>query len=82
MRDLIVRLTSITAVAAGLIAGAVTAATQAPWPVILLRGSIAFSIVALIGIGFGLILMRTALRRYYEQHRAVEPRSRRARGER
>lgn len=82
MRDLIVRLTSITAVAAGLIAGALTAATQAPWPVILLRGSIAFAIVALIGIGFGLILMRTALRRYYEQHRAVEPRSRRARGER
>ena len=82
MRDLIVRLTSITAVAAGLVAGALTAATQAPWPVILLRGSIAFSIVALIGIGFGLILMRTALRRYYEQHRAVEPRSRRARGER
>jgi len=82
VRDLIVRLTSITAVAAGLIAGALTAATQAPWPVILLRGSIAFAIVALIGIGFGLILMRTALRRYYEQHRAVEPRSRRARGER
>ena len=82
MRDLIVRLTSITAVAAGLIAGALTAATQAPWPVVVLRGSIAFAIVALIGIGFGLILMRTALRRYYEQHRAVEPRSRRARGER
>ena len=82
MRDLMVRLTAITAAAAGVVAGALTAATQAPWPVVLLRGSVAFVIVALIGIGFSLILMRTALRRYYEQHRAVEPRSRRARGER
>ena len=82
MRDLMVRLTAVTAIAAGVVAGALTAAVQAPWPVVLLRGSIAFVIVALIGVGFGLILMRTALRRYYEQHRAVEPRSRRARGER
>jgi len=82
MRDLIVRLTATTAVVAALVAGALTAATQAPWPVILIRGAIAFVIVALIGIGFGLILMRTALRRYYEQHRAVEPRSRRAGGDR
>ena len=82
MRDLIVRLTASTAVVAGLVAGALTAATQAPWPVVLLRGGVAFAIVALIGIGFGLILMRTALRRYYEQHRAVETRSRRAGGDR
>ena len=82
MRGLMVRLTAVTAIAAGVVAGSLTAATQAPWPVVLLRGSIAFIIVALIGIGFSLILMRTALRRYYEQHRAVEPRSRRARGER
>ena len=82
MRALIVRLTSITAIAAGLVAGAITAAMQAPWPVVLVRGAIAFAIVALIGIGFGLILMRTALRRYYEQDRVVEPRSRRAGGER
>ena len=82
MRALIVRLTSVTAVAAGLVAGALTAAMQAPWHVVLVRGAIAFFIVALIGIGFGLILMRTALRRYYEQDRAVESRSRRAGGER
>ena len=82
MRGLLVRLTSVTAIAAGVVSGALTAATHASWPVVLLRGAIAFVIVALIGIGFGLILMRTALRRYYEQDRAVEPRSRRARGER
>ncbi len=82
MRALIVRLTSITATAAGIVAAALTAAMGAPWHVVLVRGAIAFSIVALIGIGFGLILMRTALRRYYEQDRVVEPRSRRAGGER
>lgn len=82
MRDLIVRLTSITALFAGLVAGALTAAMHAPWPIVLLRASIAVVIVALIGTGFGLILMRTALRRYYEQDRAVESRSRRAGGER
>ena len=82
MRDMLVRLTSITAVLAGLVSATLTAATQAPWPVVLMRGAIATLIVVLIGIGFGLILMRTALRRYYEQHRDVDPRSRRARGER
>ena len=82
MRHMLVRLTSITAVLAGFVSAALTAATQAPWPVVFLRGAAASLIVALIGIGFGLILMRTALRRYYEQHRDVDPRSRRARGER
>jgi hypothetical protein len=82
VRSLILRLTFVAAVLAALVSAGITAATQAPWPVILLRASIAFVIVSFVGIVFGLILMRTALRRYYEQHRAVEPRSRRARGER
>jgi membrane protease YdiL (CAAX protease family) len=79
VRALIVRLTAITALAAGLLSGLVTAATHATWGIVALRSVVAFALVAAVGIGFGLILMRTALRRHYEQaHEA----SRRARGNR
>lgn len=67
MRALIVRLTTIAAAAAGLLSGLLTAATHAPWAVIVLRAGVAFALVAAVGIGFGLILMRTALRRHYEE---------------
>ena len=67
MRALIVRLTTIAAAAAGLLSGLLTAATHAPWAVIVLRAVVAFALVAAVGIGFGLILMRTAIRRHYEE---------------
>jgi hypothetical protein len=81
VRALIVRWTAIAAVAAGLLSGMGAAALRAPWTLVVLRASVAFALVAAIGFGFGLILMRTALRRHIEQARAVEA-SRRARGNR
>lgn len=79
MRDLIVRLTAMSAVLAALLSGMLTAATHAAWSLVFLRAGLAFVLVAAVGIGFGLILMRTALRRHYEQ--ALEA-TRRARGNR
>jgi membrane protease YdiL (CAAX protease family) len=79
VRALLVRLTAIMAIAAGLLSGLLTAATHAPWPIVALRALVALALVAAVGIGFGLILMRTALRRHYEQ---AHPASRRARGNR
>jgi membrane protease YdiL (CAAX protease family) len=79
VRALIVRLTAIAATAAALLSGLLTAVTHAPWTVAVLRGVVAFALVAAVGIGFGLILMRTAIRRHYEE--ALEA-SRRARGNR
>ena len=81
MRVLIVRLTAIAAAAAGLLAGALTASTRAPWTLVTLRVTVAVLVVLAIGAATGLILMRTALRRYYEQDQAVQT-SRRARGNR
>lgn len=79
MRALIVRLTAVVATAAALLSGLLTAVTHAPWTLVVLRALVAFVLVAAVGIGFGLILMRTALRRHYEEaHEA----SRRARGNR
>jgi membrane protease YdiL (CAAX protease family) len=66
VRALIVRLTSIAAIAAGLLSGLLTAVTHATWTIVVLRAVVAFALVAAVGIGFGLILMRTALRRHYE----------------
>lgn len=79
MRALLVRLTALTAVLAALLSGLVSAATHASWIVTILRSAIAFVLVAAVGIGFGLILMRTAFRRHYEE---AHPASRRARGNR
>ena len=71
MRRLMVRLTSVAALAAALVAGAIGVATGISWPVVVLRASLALAIVVLVGGGVGLILMRTALRRYYEQRRVT-----------
>jgi hypothetical protein len=79
VRALIVRLTSIAAAAAGLLSGGLSAATHAPWSVVVLRAVVAFLLVGAVGAGFGLILMRTALRRHYEESLQS---SRRARGNR
>jgi hypothetical protein len=81
VRSLIVRWTAVAAALAGLLTGMATAALRAPWTLVIVRASVAFALVAAIGFGFGLILMRTALRRHIEEARAVEA-SRRARGNR
>jgi len=70
VRDLIVRTTAIAAAGAALLSGFLTAASHAPWFLIFLRAFVAFALVAAVGFGFGAILMRTALRRHYEQARA------------
>jgi hypothetical protein len=69
VRRFLVRLTLVSSVTAALIAGAIGISNRAPWPLVLTRASIAFLIVVAIGFLASLILMRTALRRYYEQSR-------------
>jgi membrane protein DedA with SNARE-associated domain len=81
VRALIIRVTATAAVLAAFLAGLLTAATQAPWPLVALRAAVALILVSALGFLFGLILMRTALRRWYEQDQAVQA-SRRARGNR
>ncbi len=71
MRRLIIRLTAITSLAAALLAGGIGVVTGISWPVVVLRSALALVIVVLVGGGTGLILMRTALRRYYEQRRVT-----------
>ena len=66
MRRFLVRLTLLSAAAAALIAASIGVLNRAPWPLVLTRASIAFLIVVAIGFLASLILMRTALRRYYE----------------
>jgi len=55
--------------------------TRSTWSIIFLRSALAMVIAILIGAGVGLILMRTALRRYYEQGRST-PGDRRVRADR
>ena len=80
MRRLLVRMTVIAATLAALSAGAIGIATRLSWSVTILRASLAFGIVAVAGAGVGLVLMRTALRRYYERGR-VTPAAWRARAD-
>jgi ABC-type multidrug transport system permease subunit len=72
VRGLIVRVTSTAAVFAALLSTLLSAATHAPWPVMVLRAAIALGLVSVLGFLFGLILMRTALRRWYEEDQAVQ----------
>ena len=69
VRRLLIRLTLVASVLAGLAATALGVASGVTPNVVLLRALIAFAIVLLAGAGVGLIVMRTALRRYYEQGR-------------
>ena len=81
MRRLLVRLTAITAIFAAFIAGLIGVLTRSTWSIIVLRSALAMTIVILMGAGVGLVLMRTALRRYYEQGRST-PGDRRVRADR
>ena len=81
MRRLLVRLTTIAALLAAVLAGGIAVLMRATWPIVFLRSAIATAIVVLVGAGVGLVLMRTALRRYYEQGRST-PGVRRVRADR
>jgi hypothetical protein len=67
VRRFLVRLTTIASAAAAAIVSVLGLVNRAPWPLVLTRASIAFLIVAAVGVLASFILMRTALRRYYEQ---------------
>ena len=76
MRGLIVKWTAITALSVVAAVTMLDAATGTAWPVLLVRAGTSFGIVALIGWGIGSVLMRTALRRRYEQSQLVQAGSR------
>ena len=69
MRRFLLRLTLISASVAAAIVALLGFLNRAPWPLVLTRCSIAFLIVAAVGFFASLVLMRTALRRHYEQTR-------------
>jgi hypothetical protein len=67
VRRFLVRLTVLSSMAAAAIVSVLGIVNRAPWPLVLTRAAIAFLIVAAVGIVASFVLMRTALRRYYEQ---------------
>ena len=69
MRRFLLRLTIACSLAAAAVASVLGVLTRAPWPLVLTRASIAFLIVAAVGLLASFILMRTALRRHFEQAR-------------
>lgn len=71
MRRLLVRMTFVASLLAGLAAFSIGAASGVSLSVALFRAVLAIVIVALAGAGVGLVLMRTALRRYYESGRST-----------
>ena len=81
MRRLLIRLTAIAALLEAFVAGLIGVLTNATWSIIFLRSALAMAIVILMGSGVGLVLMRTALRRYYEKGRST-PGDRRVRADR
>jgi F0F1-type ATP synthase membrane subunit c/vacuolar-type H+-ATPase subunit K len=70
VRRLLVRLIVLAALLASAIAAGMAVAAGVSWPIAVFRAVLAFLIVALAGAGVGIIVMRTALRRYYEQRQA------------
>jgi multisubunit Na+/H+ antiporter MnhG subunit len=71
VRRLLTRLTATSCLVAALLSAGLGIALKAPWALILFRALLAAAIVALAGGVAALILMRTALRRYYEQGRTT-----------
>jgi len=80
MRTLIATGTAILALVVTVIVAAMDTASGARGPLVAFRAGIACLIVVLIGRLAGFVLMRTALRRHYEQWRMAagsRPRSER-----
>ena len=76
MGSLIARWTAIAAVMVTIIVAARDAAARTKWPLLALRAGLACGIIVLAGRVVGFVLMRTALRRHYEQWRMAQAGSR------
>ena len=76
MDALIHKWTAVTAVAVTMVVTALDAAAGTRWPLLALRAGVACGIVLLAGRIAGFVLMRTALRRHYEQWRMAQAGSR------
>ena len=68
--------TAVLAVAVTMVVTALDAAAGTRWPLLSLRAGITCGIVLLAGRIAGFVLMRTALRRHYEQWRMAQAGSR------
>ena len=66
MRELIQRVTGLTAVLTAATVVGINVMNETPWPLALTRAAIALGIVIFAGALIGFVLMRTALRRHYE----------------
>lgn len=76
MGALIATWTAILAVAVTMIVTSFDLAAGTRWPLLALRAGLACGIVFLAGRFAGFVLMRTALRRHYEQRRMAQAGSR------
>jgi uncharacterized membrane protein len=76
MGSLIARWTAIAAAAVTLIVISADVMAGAKWPLVALRAGLSCSIIVLAGWVVGFVLMRTALRRHYEQWRMTQAGSR------
>ncbi len=76
MRGLIASWTAILAVAVTILVASMDSAAGTRGPLVALRAGIACLIVVLAGRLAGFVLMRTALRRHYEQWRLTQVDSR------
>lgn len=81
MRELLQRMTVITALLTGACVAWINYMAETPWPLTLARAAVALGVVIASGFIVGSILMRTALRRHYEAWLA-QSRRRRAGAER
>jgi hypothetical protein len=78
VRGLILKITLLAAALATFLVAALDFASGVPTPVLLWRGALTFAIVVGTGTTVGWILMRTVLRRRYEEWRLTQspPRAR------
>jgi len=76
MRDFIRKWTTIAAVSVTVTVIATEWMSGTPWPLLTLRAGLALGLMISAGWCAGLVLMRTALRRYYEQWRMAQIQSR------
>ncbi len=81
MRTLLRAVTASLGALAAALAVWINVENHSPWPLVLMRAALAIAIVAAAGAVVGFVLMRTALRRHYENW-LTRSRSRRARAER
>jgi hypothetical protein len=72
MRTLIATWTAIAAVAVTVLVAAMDTAAGTRGPLIAVRAGVACAIVVLVGRLASFVLMRTALRRHYEQWRMAQ----------